>query len=159
MVETLICEIKTFQNRYNTPLTASGAAPQRRGRRRRRAHPRHAAARRAARVPLAGPRARAPPQGAAPVQQPLPAHAAGQGQRAAGQLTTLNLYFILLHKSTLFLYLQMLLSKLGSDASSESSTRDSKSPATQRTRLPVPRENLSHPGKKILYYIFKRLTS
>ncbi|CAH0731454.1 unnamed protein product, partial [Brenthis ino] len=41
--------------------------------------------------------------------------------------------------------LQMLLSKLGSDVSSESSTRDSKSPATQRTRLPVPRENLSHP--------------
>ncbi|XP_075987240.1 gamma-aminobutyric acid type B receptor subunit 2 isoform X2 [Anticarsia gemmatalis] len=42
--------------------------------------------------------------------------------------------------------LQMLLSKLGSDASSESSTRgDSRSPATQRTRLPVPKENISHP--------------
>ncbi|XP_052745286.1 gamma-aminobutyric acid type B receptor subunit 2 isoform X2 [Bicyclus anynana] len=41
--------------------------------------------------------------------------------------------------------LQMLLSKLGSDVSSESSVRDSKSPATQRTRLPVPRENVSHP--------------
>ncbi|XP_034836695.1 gamma-aminobutyric acid type B receptor subunit 2 isoform X2 [Maniola hyperantus] len=41
--------------------------------------------------------------------------------------------------------LQMLLSKLGSDVSSESSIRDSKSPATQRTRLPVPRENVSHP--------------
>nr|XP_026493604.1 gamma-aminobutyric acid type B receptor subunit 2 isoform X1 [Vanessa tameamea] len=41
--------------------------------------------------------------------------------------------------------LQMLLSKLGSDASSESSVRDSKSPGTLRTRLPVPRENLSHP--------------
>ncbi|XP_045456521.1 gamma-aminobutyric acid type B receptor subunit 2 [Melitaea cinxia] len=41
--------------------------------------------------------------------------------------------------------LQMLLSKLGSDASSESSIRDSKSPATLRSRLPVPRENLSHP--------------
>ncbi|KAM3956902.1 gamma-aminobutyric acid type B receptor subunit 2 [Aphomia sociella] len=42
--------------------------------------------------------------------------------------------------------LQMLLSKLGSDAGSESSTRgDSRSPATQRTRLPVPKENISHP--------------
>ncbi|XP_048486875.1 gamma-aminobutyric acid type B receptor subunit 2 isoform X1 [Plutella xylostella] len=43
--------------------------------------------------------------------------------------------------------LQLLLSKLGSDAGSESSTRtDSKSPATQRTtRLPLPKENLSHP--------------
>ncbi|CAB3241366.1 unnamed protein product [Arctia plantaginis] len=42
--------------------------------------------------------------------------------------------------------LQMLLSKLGSDASSESSTRgDSRSPATQRTRLPIPKENISHP--------------
>lgn len=41
----------------------------------------------------------------------------------------------------------MLLSKLGSDASSESSIRDSKSPATLRSRLPVPKENLSHPGK------------
>ncbi|XP_060807442.1 gamma-aminobutyric acid type B receptor subunit 2 [Amyelois transitella] len=41
--------------------------------------------------------------------------------------------------------IQMLLSKLGSDAGSESSTRDSKSPAMQRTRLPVPRENISHP--------------
>ncbi|XP_039761264.1 gamma-aminobutyric acid type B receptor subunit 2 [Pararge aegeria] len=41
--------------------------------------------------------------------------------------------------------LQMLLSKLGSDASSESSVRDSKSPATQRTRLPIPRETVSHP--------------
>ncbi|XP_049881941.1 gamma-aminobutyric acid type B receptor subunit 2 [Pectinophora gossypiella] len=42
--------------------------------------------------------------------------------------------------------LQMLLSKLGSDAGSESSTRgDSRSPATQRTRLPVPKDNLSHP--------------
>ncbi|XP_072946009.1 uncharacterized protein GABA-B-R2 [Epargyreus clarus] len=41
--------------------------------------------------------------------------------------------------------LQMLLSKLGCDASSDSSTRDSKSPATQRTRLPVPKENISHP--------------
>ncbi|XP_045779674.1 gamma-aminobutyric acid type B receptor subunit 2 isoform X2 [Maniola jurtina] len=41
--------------------------------------------------------------------------------------------------------LQMLLSKLGSDVSSESSIRDSKSPATQRTRLPIPRENVSHP--------------
>ncbi|KAH9637810.1 hypothetical protein HF086_017588 [Spodoptera exigua] len=42
--------------------------------------------------------------------------------------------------------LQMLLSKLGSDASSESSTtRDSRSPAPSRTRLPVPKENISHP--------------
>ncbi|XP_032524804.2 gamma-aminobutyric acid type B receptor subunit 2 isoform X2 [Danaus plexippus] len=41
--------------------------------------------------------------------------------------------------------LQMLLSKLGSDASSESSIRDSKSPSSTRTRLPVPRENISHP--------------
>ncbi|CAH2098992.1 unnamed protein product [Euphydryas editha] len=41
--------------------------------------------------------------------------------------------------------LQMLLSKLGSDASSESSIRDSKSPANLRTRLPVPKENISHP--------------
>ncbi|XP_053619269.1 gamma-aminobutyric acid type B receptor subunit 2 isoform X2 [Plodia interpunctella] len=41
--------------------------------------------------------------------------------------------------------IQMLLSKLGSDAGSESSTRDSKSPAMQRTRLPVPKENISHP--------------
>ncbi|XP_063834866.1 gamma-aminobutyric acid type B receptor subunit 2 [Ostrinia nubilalis] len=41
--------------------------------------------------------------------------------------------------------LQMLLSKLGSDAGSESSTRDSRSPATQRTRLPVPKDNISHP--------------
>lgn len=42
--------------------------------------------------------------------------------------------------------LQMLLSKLGSDASSESSTRgESRSPATQRTRLPIPKENISHP--------------
>ncbi|CAG9796235.1 unnamed protein product [Diatraea saccharalis] len=42
--------------------------------------------------------------------------------------------------------LQMLLSKLGGDAGSESSTtKDSRSPATQRTRLPVPKENISHP--------------
>ncbi|XP_013163556.1 PREDICTED: gamma-aminobutyric acid type B receptor subunit 2-like, partial [Papilio xuthus] len=40
--------------------------------------------------------------------------------------------------------LQMLLSKLGSDASSESSTRESRSPA-QRVRLPTTRENISHP--------------
>ncbi|XP_013148746.1 PREDICTED: gamma-aminobutyric acid type B receptor subunit 2 [Papilio polytes] len=40
--------------------------------------------------------------------------------------------------------LQMLLSKLGSDASSESSTRESRSPA-QRVRLPTTKENISHP--------------
>ncbi|XP_041983623.1 gamma-aminobutyric acid type B receptor subunit 2 isoform X2 [Aricia agestis] len=41
--------------------------------------------------------------------------------------------------------LQMLLSKLGNDAGSESSIRDSKSPGSQRTKLPIPRENISHP--------------
>lgn len=42
----------------------------------------------------------------------------------------------------------MLLSKLGSDAGSESSTRtDARSPATQRIRLPVPKDQISHPGK------------
>ncbi|XP_021203983.1 gamma-aminobutyric acid type B receptor subunit 2 isoform X1 [Bombyx mori] len=42
--------------------------------------------------------------------------------------------------------LQMLLSKLGSDVTSESSTRgDSRSPATQRIKLPIPKENISHP--------------
>ncbi|XP_026318221.1 gamma-aminobutyric acid type B receptor subunit 2 isoform X3 [Hyposmocoma kahamanoa] len=42
--------------------------------------------------------------------------------------------------------LQMLLSKLGEDVRSDSSTRgDSRSPATQRTRLPLPKDNISHP--------------
>ncbi|XP_063370151.1 gamma-aminobutyric acid type B receptor subunit 2 [Cydia amplana] len=42
--------------------------------------------------------------------------------------------------------LQMLLSKLGSDAGSESSTtKDSRSPAAMTTKLPLPKENISHP--------------
>lgn len=47
----------------------------------------------------------------------------------------------------------MLLSKLGEDVRSDSSTRgDSRSPATQRTRLPVPKENISHPGKLLSHF-------
>ncbi|XP_068624741.1 gamma-aminobutyric acid type B receptor subunit 2 [Battus philenor] len=41
--------------------------------------------------------------------------------------------------------LQMLLSKLGSDASSESSVRDARSPVPQRPRPAAARENFSHP--------------
>lgn len=52
------------------------------------------------------------------------------------------------HKYLVDLIFQMLLNKLGSDAGSESSTRgDSKSPGPQQTRLPVPKENVSHPGE------------
>ncbi|VVC87570.1 unnamed protein product, partial [Leptidea sinapis] len=42
--------------------------------------------------------------------------------------------------------LQMLLSKLGDDA--DQVIRDSKSPATQRTKLHLPKENISHPVVK-----------
>lgn len=49
----------------------------------------------------------------------------------------------------------MLLSKLGSDAGSESSTRTP--PAIKNNRLPIPKEQNSHPGN-LEKYIYQNTT-